>query len=187
MGNGLQKRYLLYHEAVKQLSGNEFEKQAGKTLTEQVSEYFASIGGLAHSPLFGEVVLDRKGAEDSFRHGVGRSKAIAFAAVKEVIETGILIDYHDNHKGRGYDTAVLSAPIDIRKERFICYIVVHRRKNFNRFYLHEVWTEKSLTSARSNAVPRQPSHLQGTAKVLQDIVCASDLPDFFSTKTENRV
>ena len=183
-----KKRFLLYHEAVKQLSGNEFEKQLGKTLTEQVSEYFANIGGLAHSPLFGDVILDRKGAEDSFRHGVGRSKAIAFAAVKEVIETGILIDYHDNHKGRGYDTAVLSAPIDIRKERFICYIVVHRRKNFNRFYLHEVWTEKSLTNVGSNAAQRQPSHLQGSAKILHEIVSASDMPqNFFDENGEPRL
>lgn len=66
--------------------------------------------------------------------------------------------------------------------------ILIRKKKKNRFYLHEVWTEKSLTSVRSNAVQRQPSHLQGTAKVLQDIVCASNLPEnFFDENGEARL
>ena len=34
--------------------------------------------------------------------------------------------------------------------------------------------EESLTSVRSNAAQEQPSHLQGTANILQNIVVASD-------------
>lgn len=184
-----KKRYLLYHEAVKQLSGNEFEKQAGKTLTEQVSEYFASIGGLAHSPLFGDVVLDRKGAEDSFRHGVGRSKAIAFAAVKEVIEQGILIAYDVNHKKRGYDSAIIAAPIQIAGNDFVCEVVVTRLED-NRFYLHEVTQKNKLQDAVFlTNLGRSPSaHLGVAAKVLQDIVCASTLPEnFFDENGEPRL
>ena len=37
--------------------------------------------------------------------GMGRTKAIAYAAVKEVIENDILVDYHTNHKDREYDSA----------------------------------------------------------------------------------
>ena len=175
-----KKRYLLYHEAVKQLSGNEFEKQAGKTLTEQVSEFFASIGGLAHSPLFGDVVLDRKGAEDSLAHGMGRKKAIAYAAVKEVIEQGILIAYDVNHKKRGYDSAIIAAPIRIAGNDFVCEVVVTRLDD-NRFYLHEVTQKNKLQDAVFlTNLGRSPSaHLGVAAKVLQDIVCASDLPEIF--------
>lgn len=174
-----KKRFLRYHEAVKQLSGNEFEKQPNMSIIEQVGAYFDLMGNIGLSPLYGEVILDRKGIGDSLAHGLGRNKAIAFAAVKEVIENGILIDYHKNHKGRGYDSAVIAAPIIILDERFICYVIIIRSKIANRFYLHEVWTEKSLTSVRSSAAQKQPSHLQGTAKVLQDIVCASTLPENF--------
>jgi hypothetical protein len=44
----------------------------------------------------------------------------------------------------------------------------------NRFYLHEVIEQKNLTNVGSNAVQGQPSHLQGTANILQNILNASD-------------
>lgn len=100
--------------------------------------------------------------------------AIAYAAVKDVIENGILINYDTNHEGRGYDSAVIAAPIEIAGERYICYVTIKRNKNENRYYLHEVWTQKNLTDVRSNAAQKQPSHLQGTANVLQNILTASD-------------
>lgn len=183
-----KKNFLLYHDVVKQLSGKEFERVPGKNLTELVSEFFVSIGGMAMSPLFGKVILDRNGADDSFAHGIGRNKAIAYAAVKEVIEQGVLIDFDKNHKGRGYDTATMAAAINIAEERFICYVVVTQKGKNNRFYLHEIWTEKSLTNVGSNAAQRQPSHLQGSAKILHDIVSASDMPqNFFDENGEPRL
>lgn len=106
--------------------------------------------------------------------GVLQKKSDSELSLFMVIENGILIDYHENHKGRGYDTAVISAPVGIKGERYICYVTITRAKGSNRFYLHEVWTEKNLTSAGSNAVQGQPSHLQGTAKVLQNIVTAKE-------------
>ena len=105
-----KKDFLLNGSPVKSLTGNEFARVANKNLTDQVEEYFESIGNIAHSPLYGDVILDRDGADDSLAHGMGRTKAIAYAAVKEVIEAGVLIDYHNNHKGRGYDSAVVAAP-----------------------------------------------------------------------------
>ena len=169
-----KKNFLLNGKAVSILKGDEFEKKEGVTLTRQVSDYFESVGGKAHSPIFGDVVLDRDGAEDSLAHGMGRLKAIAYAGVKGVIEGGIVIDYDVDHKGRGYDSAVVAAPIEISGDRYICYVVITRKKNNSRYYLHEVWTEKNLTDVRSSAAQRQPSQLQGTAKVLQSIVTANE-------------
>lgn len=60
------------------------------------------------------------------------------------------------------------------RERYIYEVVVARKSN-NRYYLHEVWTEKSLTNVGSNAVQGQPSRLQGVAKILQDIVTTNKL------------
>ncbi len=173
--NFYKSQYLLKAPVVSSLSGNEFSVVKGKTLTEQVAEYFDSVGGKVKSPFFGDVILDKKGADDSLAHGMGRLKAIAYAAVKDVIECGVLIEYHQNHKDRNYDSAVISAPIMIAEIRYICYVTITRKGNSNRFYLHEVWTEKNLVSVRSNAVQRQPSHLQGTAKILQNILSAKDL------------
>ena len=118
-------------------------------------------------------VLDRKGADDSLAHGMGRKKAVAYASVKEVIESGVLVQYDTNHKGRDYDTAEFAAPIEINNERHICYVTIKRGK-YNRYYLHEVWTEKNLANVGSNAVQGQPSQVQGVANILQNIIFTSE-------------
>ena len=137
------QNFLLNGSPVSSLTGNEFQRVQGKTLTDQVEEYFDTIGNKATSPLFGDVILDRGGADDSLAHGMGRNKAIAYAAVKDVIENGVLIDYHTNHKGRGYDSAVISVPIEMGGERFVCNVVIHKNLVNNKFYLHEVTQKKS--------------------------------------------
>ena len=76
-----QKEFLFNSKPVTVLTGDEFMKRKGITLTQQVTEYYDAIGGKALSPVYGEVILDKKGVDDDFAHGVGRIKAIAFAAV----------------------------------------------------------------------------------------------------------
>ena len=79
-----------------------------------------------------------------------------------------------NYKGRGYDGAVISAPIEIKEERYICSVVITRMKD-NRFYLHEVIEQKKLSDEGSNSVQRQPQRLKAFAKILQNILSAKDL------------
>ena len=155
-----KKDFLLNGKEVSTLTGEEFKKVEGKTLTEQVGEYFNSIGGKAYSPIYGEVILNEDGAEDSFAHGIGRTKAIAYAAVKDVIEQGVIVDYDANHKDREYDSVVISAPIEIAGDRWICSVVITRRAD-NRFYLHEVIEQKRLSSEGSNTVQGQPQRPSG--------------------------
>lgn len=71
-----KKNFLLNGMPVAVLTGDELYPIAGKKLTDQVEDYFKSIGGNAVSPLFGNVILDRKGADDSLAHGMGRNKAV---------------------------------------------------------------------------------------------------------------
>ena len=52
--------------------------------------------------------------------------------------------------------------------------VFDRKQKDNKFYLHEVWTEKNLTNVGSNAVQGQPSRLQGVANVLQNVLSAKE-------------
>ena len=170
-------QYLLKHPEVCFLSGNEFSPINGKTLTDQVEEYFIALGGKVISPFFGKVTLDRKGADDSLAHGMGRLKAIAYAAVKDVIENGILIHYDFNHKNRGYNSAVLAAPIMIGEERFVCEVAVTLTKDNCKFYLHEVTKQKKLLDAVfiTNLAHKPSAHLGVFAKILQNIISAKDL------------
>lgn len=75
---------------------------------------------------------------------MGRLKAIAYASVKEVIESGVVIDYDSDHKNRGYDSALIAAPILIGGERYVCVVGIRKNLKERRFYIHEVTLEKKL-------------------------------------------
>lgn len=81
---------LLNDEPVCFLSGNEFLPKEGWTFAQQVTEFFLSQGGKANSP-WGEVVLDKKGIQNSKQHGNNRIKSASFAAIKNVLENGEII------------------------------------------------------------------------------------------------
>ena len=128
---------------VKKLSGGEFQKD-GVKLTEKVPAFFKSINNVAHNEELGDVVLDLKGVEDSVAHGVGRLKSAAFMAVPEVIEKGFIFNRERNWKERGWDTAVIVAPVKIGEEDYVCEVVVKKVRGQQRFYLHEVEIKKTL-------------------------------------------
>ena len=158
----IKQDFLLSDQTVVQLSGNEFSKKDGFTLTDQVEEYFNNINNNIESPFFGRVVLDREGADDSLSHGMGRLKAIAYAGVPNVIKNGVIINSDINHKDRGYNSYVIAAPIEIAKEKYICEVVLKQNRNETRFYLHEVTEQKKfLDRAFVTNLAQKPAH-QGT-------------------------
>lgn len=122
--------------SVKNLTGKEFAKSE-KNIIEQVTDFFNSIGNKVKRIGFGEVLLNKQGAKDDLGHGIGRAKAVTFAAVPEVIKNGKQIDYQENWKGRGEDSYIFAAPVEIKGKRGYVAAVVLRDAT-NRFYLHEV-------------------------------------------------
>ena len=122
--------------AAASLSGNEFAKGT-KKLTEQVGDFFRSLGNSIFRKGFGSVIIDERGVKSDIAHGVGRAKAVTFAAVPAVIENGRQIDYQENWKGRGYNTYVFAAPVRIGNADSYVAVVVRSGAD-NRFYLHEV-------------------------------------------------
>ncbi len=128
---------------VRKLSGGEFQKD-GVKLTDKVPAYFKSIGNVARNEELGDVVLDLKGVEDSIAHGVGRLKSAAFMAVPDVIEKGFIFNREENWKERGWNTAVIVAPIKLGEDDYVCEVVVKKVRGQQRFYLHEVEIKKTL-------------------------------------------
>ena len=128
---------------VANLTGHEFQKD-GVKLTDKVPAYFKSIGNVARNDELGDVVLDLKGVEDSIAHGVGRLKSAAFMAVPDVIEKGFIFNREENWKERGWNTAVIVAPVKIGEEDYVCEVVVKKVRGQQRFYLHEVEIKKTL-------------------------------------------
>ena len=125
------------------ITGEEFPKSE-KKLTEQVGEFFDSLGNKVHREGFGDVILDERGVKDSIAHGIGRRKAAAFVAVPDIIERGTQIDFQSDWKQRGYDSYVFAAPILVgdgeRAVRNYVAAVVTKMSD-NRYYLHEVVDE----------------------------------------------
>ena len=145
--------FALNGEPVAEVSGEDFQKDptGANTLIDRVADYFAKIGGKAESPDLGTVELTREGAKSSVAHGIGSRKAAAFAAVKDVIEKGVVFDRNDNWKDRGYATATIVAPIRMGGMDYVCELVVNRHRDRNAFYLHEVNLKEKLSDTIKTA------------------------------------
>ena len=127
-------------QAVAKLTGHEFPK--GKIdLVTQVGNYFKSLGNKVTRKGFGDIIIDSNTVKDDMAHGIGRAKSVTFKAVPAVLENGIQIDYQKDWKGRGKDSYVFAAPIDIGGEKaYVCAVVLKGKDK--RFYLHEVVNDK---------------------------------------------
>ena len=136
---------LLSEKPVCELSGKEFSPIEGKTLKQQVLDYFNACGNSA-STQFGNVLLDEKGIKNALHHGMSRTKAIAFAAIKPTLENGKIIlplAYYNVH-GKKQKTGMIAAPITIKEEKYICVVEVIDNTITNRLYAHEVFLTKNL-------------------------------------------
>lgn len=124
-----------------ELTGNEFSDRS-RRLSDQVSDFFRSLGNRVTRLGFGDVALTRRGARTSVAHGIGRKKAITFAAVPTVIEDGQIIDEQTDWKDRGYGSVTIGGRVKINGEDYDVGVVVRRDNNSTdtagRYYLHEV-------------------------------------------------
>mgnify|MGYP002765204978 CR=1 FL=1 len=122
----------------------------GKTARENidnVDDYFNAIGNRVERDGFGTVSLTRYGAVKTVRHGNSAAKQVAVAAIPAVIQKGRQIGYEANWQGRGYDTYVFAAPVEIDGTKIYEGVIVNsyvRENGRKAFYVHEVcWTDGS--------------------------------------------
>ncbi|MBQ4614092.1 MAG: hypothetical protein IJB31_04105 [Akkermansia sp.] len=126
------------------ITGDEFAPD-GRKLTDKVTEFWSKeYGGVAKNPILGEVILDTRSVKASIAHGVGRLKSAAFAVVHDVIEQGVLVEIAPNWKGRGDDSYVIAAPVQIGGVSYVCEVVVMKGETRTGFYLHEVQIKEKL-------------------------------------------
>ena len=160
------------HGAVSELTGNEFsDVHTRKEIENAVTEFYQEIGAVDR-PGFGTVRLGRRGVKDSLAHGYGQKKIAAFASVPDVIQDGVQIDYQPNWKGRDYDTYIIAGDVTIGGEPNTVGVVLIRRKNDSRFYLHEVTTTKNgdATSFQTGATEETSARLPGDVTSPMDII-----------------
>lgn len=171
------REFLLSDRYISRLTGDEFEKDA-IPLTEKVAKFFKkNYNGQVIRNGVGTVILDSRSVRDSIAHGVGRNKAAAFAAVPDVITSGIEIDRQSNWKGRGYDSVTIAAPISIKGEGYVAVVVLTQSLNSNRFYLHEVALQKNLQDESFKTGTKADLHQGDIANVLINFLNTSKIVD----------
>lgn len=157
------KNEMLRGKPVARLTGEEFAKRPGESLAERVAEYFhREYGGAVERKGFGRILLNRRSVRNDILHGVGRMKAISFAAVPDVLTKGRMLRYVPNWKGRGYGTYAIGAPIEIANDRYLAIAIVNEAEDANagskhgEFYLHEVMLQDIPPDA--SEVPSQQAY-----------------------------
>lgn len=170
-----QYNFLFNGEPVCMLTGREFEVQEGKTLKQQVNDFFDDIGNKSPS-VFGEILLDNKAFKADSAHGLSREKIAAFKALPAVLKSGIAILPFEEHK-KGVKSGMIAAPIGINAKNYVAVAVIRGDKN--RLYVHEVTLTKKLLSDSSNPAQQslQANPVGDIAKVLQNIVAAKFLEE----------
>ena len=127
-----------------ELTGGEFQKD-GIPLTKKVAKFYLDkYSGQVERDELGVVTLNERGVKDSLAHGIGKLKSAAFAAVPKIITNGKIVDSQANWKNRGYDSYVIAAPIKIGNSGYVGFVIVTKKGESNRFYLHEVTPQKNL-------------------------------------------
>lgn len=121
--------------------------------------------------------IDEAGVKSSLGHGIGRKKAIAYKAVPDVIENGLMIYYQVNWKGRNYDTAVLVAPIQIADIPYYMGVIVNVYKNDNAFYLHEVLLQNKKDETSFKTGTRKGSPGEASSSLFSLLQKVSDVKD----------
>ena len=133
------------------------------------AELFRKVGGTAFNPELGEVKLDERAIRTSLAHGrPNMYKVAAFAAVKQVLDRGVIVLCAAHGKR---DIYYVSAPVRISGTDHIVTVLVHRDPVTQRMYLHSVAKKENLLNRRvsragAEAPGRSGSYESGDASSL---------------------
>lgn len=100
----------------------------------------------------------------------------AHGTVSELTGNEFSIDYQPNRKGRNYDTYLIAGDVTIGGEPNTVGVVLIRRKNDSRFYLHEVTTTKNgdATPFQTGATEETSARLPGGVTSLANSIQGED-------------
>ena len=128
------------------LKGDEINPN--EKLTESVMRYFRNVIGktVFSNRAVSDIEIKEKSIKSSIAKGIFPEKKSTFAALGDVLERGIVVDFQKNWKGRGYDTAVIAAPVSVNEVPYVVAAVVEL-KGKNKFYVHDVVAKERLGNA----------------------------------------
>ncbi len=137
---------------------------------EMALEEFRKYGYKVERRDFGTVLIGPDEINRSINYIGGPAECAALLAVPRVIKRGMIIDGHEDHKGRAYSTVTIAAPVTINGTEGVVGVVV-RRTGKNRYQTHRILMPDGSTfvyEEKTNAEPTTADMLtengnQGTA------------------------
>ena len=100
----------------------------------------------------GKIVIDKKRVGNSLRYLKTDGELAAYSALPTVLEKGIIIGGHSNHKSRGYSTVTISAPVVINGVRGNMAAVVRIDENGNYYKIHRILMPDGSTFVYENKI-----------------------------------
>ncbi len=180
------KQEVMRMKAVCKVAPHTDKNKPKMEIKQEMLDLFDSIGNMVESPEIGDVALTKRGVNEDFGHGIGATKISTINAIPDVLKSGKLVAYEKNWKNRGYDTAVIVAPVtidgnsDISGE-YLMGVIVKRNPsdNLQRYYLHESETIKKDEPPFETGTPTKAGGLSvdgpSLREMLRSIISASDL------------
>lgn len=104
---------------------------------EWAADFFADGNDRVYRPDMGEIIVDKKRIRKALMYAKNESEVMAFAVLEDVIRKGTAIDGHSDHKGRGYETVTIAAPVVINGTRFNMAAVI-RKDGDNYYKVHRI-------------------------------------------------
>ena len=86
---------------------------------------------------FGDIILDKKRIKSGVSYTKSYAEKIAFGLIPDVLQKGIEIGVHTNHKNRLYDTVTFAAPVELNGVRGNMAVVV-RQTGKNYYKAHRI-------------------------------------------------
>ncbi len=141
---------------LKKLMVSDAPQEGFAKLREWATELFMAepYNGVAVNPVLGEVLIDKQAVRASIAHQMNPFKAVAFAAVPDVIEKGRIINQNTTENTDSY---YISAPVKIEGVDDIVTVLVKRDVNGQRFYLHSVTTKNNLLKTSQSSADAEAS------------------------------
>ena len=121
------------------VTGNAFPKMEGSKPSERILAYFQNLGGKAYRSEFGEIRLEKTGAEH-FARFINQKTAAVVPLIPDVIENGSVVDVDENHKGTHVPTVSLAAKVAIDGKPYYMGVALRQiGQGDTRYYIHSVY------------------------------------------------
>lgn len=123
-----------------------------RTVLDEIMKALEKGGLIVEHPEIGEIQIEKKKVNRSLNYkekkpAAEKARRAGFLALKDVLKNGIVVDGHNNHKGRNYPTKTIAAPVEINGKRGNMAVVVMRTDGSNRYKVHRILTPDGETFA----------------------------------------